>query len=132
MSQGGHPSHMGGALLVGRIWTRGSQPPLAPIMPRASFMPRLPLAPITALPSPPWWRVPPLIPPVAASPSHPRFLFRAIPGIIRLRVLLLAAIRGGVILIRLLAHLVMLVGIRLCLSTPFLLRSTSGFRELHW
>ena len=86
---------MGGVSVVGQIRTRGSQPPLAPITPWAFLMPWLPLAPIAALPSPPWWRVLPLIPPVPAPPSHPQFLFWVIPGIIWLCILLLAAIRGG-------------------------------------
>jgi hypothetical protein len=94
VSQGGHPFCMGGILVVGRIQTRGSQPPLAHIMPRVFLIPRLLLAPITALPSPPWWRVLPLIHPVVVPPSHPRFLFRVILGIIRLCILLLVAIWG--------------------------------------
>ena len=122
MSRGGHPFRMGRISVVGQIRTRESQPPLAPITSWVFLTSQLLLAPIAALPSPPWWWVLPLIHPVAVPPSHPRFLFRVTPGIIRLHVLLLVAIWGGILLPRLPADLAALVDVRLRWSTPFLLR----------
>ena len=119
---GGHPCCMGGILVVSRNRTKGSHPPLAPIMPRVFLAPWLLLAPFVALPSPPWWRFLPLIHPGMVPPSHPRFLFWVILGIIQLRVLLLAAIRGGVPLHPLLAHVAALMDVRLRRFTPFLPR----------
>ena len=104
VSLGGHPFCMGGILVVGRIRTKGSHPPLAPIMPWVFLTPWLLPAPFAALPSPPWWRFLPLIHPGVAPLFHPWSLSQVIPGFIRLRSLLLAAIWGGVPLLCLPAH----------------------------
>ena len=108
----GHPFRMEGMLVAGRIWTKGSHPPLIPTMPPV-LVPWLLPAPFVALPSPLRWQFPLLIHPVAAPPSYPRFLFRVVPGIIRVRVLLSVVIRGGAPLLCLPAHGVALLVVRL-------------------
>ena len=126
VSPEGHPCCMGGILVDGRIRMKGSHPPLDPIMPRVFLALWLLLAPFAALPSPLWWRFPPFIHPVPAPPFHPRFLFRVIPGIIRLGVLLSVVIGGGALPLRLPAHVVALLAVRLHQATPFLPRYVIG------
>jgi hypothetical protein len=122
----GHPFHMGRILVAGRIRTKGSHPPLDPIMPRIYLALWLLPAPFAALPSPLRWRFPLFIHPVPAPPSHPRFLFRVIPGIIRLGILLSAVIWGGALLLCLPAHVVALLAVPLRQVTPFLPRYVIG------
>ena len=126
VSPGGHLFYMGGILVAGRIRTKGSHPLLDPIMPQVYLAPWLLPAPFAALPPPLWWWFPHLTHPVAAPPSHPWFLFRVIPGIIWLRVLLSAVSRGGAPPLHLPAHVVALLAVRLRQFTPFLPRYVIG------
>jgi hypothetical protein len=126
VSPGGHPFCMGAILVDGRIRTKESHPPLDPIMPWVLLTLWLLLAPFTALPSPLRWQFLLFIHPVLAPPFHPRFLFRVIRGIIRLGVLLSAVIWGGALPLRLPAHMVALLAVRLRPVTPFLPRYVIG------
>ena len=121
-----HPFCMGGILVDGRIRTKGSHPPLDPILPRVLLALWLLLAPFAALPFLLWWRFPRFIHPVPAPPFLPRFLFRVIPGIIRLGVLLSAVFWGGALPPRLPAHVVAPLAVRLRQATPFLPRYVIG------
>ena len=117
---------MGGILVDGRIRTKGSHPPLVPIMPWVLLALWLLLAPFAALPSPLRWRFPLFIHPVPAPPSHPRFLFRVIPGIIRLGILLSVAIGVGALPLRLPVHVVPLLVVHIHPAPPFLPRYVIG------
>ena len=126
VSPGGHPFSMGGLLVAGRIQTKGSHPPLDPIMPRVYLALWLLPAPFAALPSPLWWQIPLFIHPVPAPPFHPRFHFWVIPGIIRLGILLSAVIWGGALPLCLPAHVVALLAVHLRQVTPFFPRYVIG------
>jgi hypothetical protein len=129
VSLGGHPSRMKGMLVAGRTRTKGSQTLPAPTM-LLVLVPWPLHAPFAALPSPLWWRFPLLGHPVAAPPSHPRYLFRVVPGIIQAHGHLPAVIMGGALLLRLPAHGVALLAGRRLWFTPFLPLSVIGVRRV--